>query len=309
MLRLLAQGMRELGLDPCIHAPGAGGSATVPLDDKRRLVQSAVAQGGLACLVRLGRGLHAHADEPTHRALVSARDVPDLLQRWSRLERYIHSRHRVEVLALAEGRARLSHVARSGAPAPWPAEDLVVLGVLIALLEAVGARDVQAAVSGAPVYPSADAAALDRVAARRETAVWSVTWQAPPFVPRQAAPVSARQPTVSPPAPWPPLAREAFGCLCEDLASPLTLKALSVRMAMAPRSLQRRLAAAGLGYAALLAEARCRRAAAWLVESAAPVAEVGYLCGYADQPHFTRDFRARVGLTPLRYRAAFAVAR
>ena len=38
----------------------------------------------------------------------------------------------------------------------------------------------------------------------------------------------------------------------------------------------------------------------------APLAEVGFLCGYADQAHFTREFRRRVGLPPERYRRAFA---
>ena len=77
MVRLMAQGMRELGLDPGPTAPAPGGPprATVPLDEKRRLVRSALAQGGFGCLPLLGRGLHRYAHEPTHGALVSARAV------------------------------------------------------------------------------------------------------------------------------------------------------------------------------------------------------------------------------------------
>jgi AraC-like DNA-binding protein len=72
------------------------------------------------------------------------------------------------------------------------------------------------------------------------------------------------------------------------------------------RSLQRSLNRAGLSYSQLLAEARCRSASWWLMCSASPIAEIGYLCGYADQSHFTRDFRYRVGMTPVRYRTEFA---
>jgi AraC-like DNA-binding protein len=95
--------------------------------------------------------------------------------------------------------------------------------------------------------------------------------------------------------------------LCVDLANPLTLPALPDAQGEAPRSFQRGLGRAGLSYTQLLGEARCRSAAWWLMRTAAPAAEVGYVCGYADQPHFTRDFRHRVGMTPLRYRAEFAV--
>jgi AraC-like DNA-binding protein len=32
---------------------------------------------------------------------------------------------------------------------------------------------------------------------------------------------------------------------------------------------------------------------------------VGFVCGYADQSHFTRDFRHRVGAPPAAFREAF----
>lgn len=74
---------------------------------------------------------------------------------------------------------------------------------------------------------------------------------------------------------------------------------------MSPRSLQRELSRAGTHCRAMLAELRGRAAAWWLLERDAPIAEIGFLCGYADQPHFTRQFRDRVGMTPARYREAF----
>jgi len=147
MVRVLAQGIRELGLDPGdVTAPGD--SARVDLDLKRTLVGRAIVQAGFAVLPQLGRGLHRFPSDPTHRALSLARDAVDLFARWRRLERYIHSQHRCEVLGTGDGWAHVRHVALNGAPAPLPAEDLVVLGVLAALLEAIGLRGVQVAVGG-----------------------------------------------------------------------------------------------------------------------------------------------------------------
>jgi AraC-like DNA-binding protein len=88
--------------------------------------------------------------------------------------------------------------------------------------------------------------------------------------------------------------------------NPKTLPALAQAQGEAPRSLQRSLSRAGLSYSELLAQARCNSASWWLTRTAAPIAEVGFISGYSDQPHFTRDFRSRVGVTPLGYRSAFS---
>lgn len=306
MLRVLAQGMRELGLDPeAGTSRSAAGSATVPLDEKRQLVASALAQGGIACLAQLGRGLHRFADEPTHSALVSARDVPDLLARWARLERYIHSRHRVEVLALSDQVVRLAHLPKAGGPPPQPAEDLVVLGVLMALLQAIGATGLTALAGDVMVSPEPDAAALAAAAQLGLTAQWTIAWTRIARRPQQPERGVLPSSKVIAPSAWPAHAQRSFDTLCQDLSSPLTLPALAHAQGEAPRSLQRGLSRAGLTYTQLLSEARCRSASWWLIRTATPVAEVGYVCGYADQPHFTRDFRNRVGMTPLRYRREF----
>lgn len=311
MVRVLAQGMRELGFvpPPALSRPPA--TARVGLDLKRAVVEAALQQGGWGCLAVLARGLHRHAHEPTHRALASARDAADLLQRWGRLERYVHSRHRTDVLALAPGAMQLRHRALGAAPPPLPAEDLVVLGVLAALLEAC-ALDVTATLEdGTPVWPAADASRLERAVARRATAGWWLRWRAAARrEPEAAAPPPA---AAGPPPgelftsePWSPLARAAAERLAADLAQPPALAELAAQLGRAPRSLQRALAAEGLGHARLLAEVRLRAAAWWLVRTDTPLAEVGFVCGYADQPHFTREFGRRVGLTPAAYRADFA---
>jgi transcriptional regulator GlxA family with amidase domain len=39
-----------------------------------------------------------------------------------------------------------------------------------------------------------------------------------------------------------------------------------------------------------------------LVTTRRPVVEIAFECGYGDQPSFTRQFRAAVGLPPAAYR-------
>jgi AraC-like DNA-binding protein len=310
MVRVLAQGMRELGLDPGnVTAPAD--SARVDLDLKRTLVGRAIVQAGFAVLPQLGRGLHRFPSDPTHRALSLARDAVDLFARWRRLERYIHSRHRCEVLGTGDGWAHVRHVALNGAPAPLPAEDLVVLGVLAALLEAIGLRGVQVAVGGDLVrgdiqaYPEPDVAGLQELVRQGATAAWSFRWAHAVARPAGSGPCAA--PTQSPAADaaWPQAARDAFGHLVADLTRSITLPRLADELGIPPRTLQRQWSHAGLSYSKILAEARCRAGAWRLLHTDEPIAEIGFVCGYADQPHFTREMQRRVGMPPAAYRREF----
>ena len=81
------------------------------------------------------------------------------------------------------------------------------------------------------------------------------------------------------------------------------------RLNVSSRTLQRNLADHGYRFSQLLSEARSRIAAWRLLETQASLAEIGFLSGYSDQPHFTRDFRQRVGVTPAQYRKDFGPAR
>lgn len=307
MIRVLAQGMRECGLDPGPQArPGA--EARVDLRLKQQLVRSALHQGGIGCLTLLGRGLHRLTHEPTHQALASARDALDLMQRWQRLERYIHSRHRCEVHAAGDHHVRVRHVTRTPGGAPSAAEDLVVLGVLAALLEAIGLQRVRASVAGAAAYPEPDVDGIGRAAARAATATWDFRWDgsAPPTPARGLVSAAAE---LGADGAWPALARAAYLRLVTDLTRTAPLRDLAAELAVPVRTLQRGLSQAGLTYTHLLAEARCRAGAWRLLHTGEPIAEVGFLSGFADQPHFTRELRRRVGMPPAAYREAFGLVR
>ena len=68
------------------------------------------------------------------------------------------------------------------------------------------------------------------------------------------------------------------------------------------RSLQRKLAGAGLSYSDLLGAARFENAARLLRDSDARIIEIAFSSGYTDPAHFTRAFRRISGTTPREYR-------
>lgn len=294
MLRVLAQGLRELGW----QAPATPDGATVALDAKRALLRHAIGQGGLRCLALLGRGLHRFTHEPSHRALATARDARDLFERWRRLERYIHSRHRVQIVEMGEREARLRHVSLLAQAPPHAAEDLVVLGVLVAFLEACGHRGVQAWAGEVPVYPTCESEPT------AHTADWRIAWAT-----HMPPPPAENLGDLAPDETWPADVKTLFNTLAQRLPAAPAMDELAQQLGRPRRSLQRALQQQGTGYRPLLAEARYRTAGWWLLQTEAPLAEIGFLCGHADQSHFTREFRRRSGMTPADYRRHFSASR
>jgi len=106
------------------------GEATVALAPKRSLLAAAAERAGLVPLLEVGRGLDALRrelpDDPVLAALLAAADPVDAVRRWQRLERCVHSRHRLELLdvppspappgAGGDGTLLVRHVGPPGAP-------------------------------------------------------------------------------------------------------------------------------------------------------------------------------------------------
>lgn len=73
-----------------------------------------------------------------------------------------------------------------------------------------------------------------------------------------------------------------------------------------PRTLQRRLAEAGVTYADLVSHTRLRLARERLIASDEKIVDIALALGYADAAHFTRAFKRWTGLAPMVYRGVHA---
>lgn len=293
MMRLIALGLKRQGL-PLPAAPAPLRGARVPLVDKRRLMNALLQQHGAEAVLRIGEGVHDARDEPVLVALRLARDPADLVTRWQRLERFIHSRHRVRVDTAGPGRLQLRHVSLVAAEPPTAAEDLLVLGLLVALIERQSMVELQVRV-GPAGWVRREGGRWRLRGEPADAGAWRLQWTLRPAVT---------------PAPLPPAAGDwldaAARRLQSDVARPWTLSALAAELGGAPRSLQRHLAQHGSSFVALLRQLRLAQAARLLAETPKAPAEIGYLCGFADQAHFTREFKRHCALTPVRYREQFA---
>lgn len=292
MIRLLTRGMEQIGLEP--PAPDPRGASTVELDVKRALVDHALRERGPGALVQLGQAVHGIGADPILSMLVRVGSPRQVMSRFQRLERFVHSRHRMVVEDDADTSMRMRHVSLVEGEPPLPAEDLVVLGVLIGFLQVAGCAGVSAHFEhGCRAFP--DTGAVNAAFETGNTDRWTIEWKS--FAP--AAAESMREPEFGLEA-SPPVVRRVAHCYAAD--TDMTLPAAATKFGMSKRTLQRRLRDAGYDFRAITGDVRNRMAAWWLTETDCSIAEIGFLCGYSDQAHFTRDFRHRNGPTPNAYR-------
>ena len=145
MMRLVALGLTQQGIAVPAHRPGPvppPSGAHVPHAQKRNVLDALVTAHGPMILLLIADAARSMPPEPVVQALTCARNIKDLLDRWQRLERFSHGRHRVEVQPLAEGTFRLTHRARDAGPQPSFAESLIVPGLLTILAEMTGSAEV-----------------------------------------------------------------------------------------------------------------------------------------------------------------------
>ena len=139
---------------------------------------------------------------------------------------------------------------------------------------------------------------LHALASADRLRVWCLHWAQ--VAPRSASVVPPEAAMDSGQERWPWGApADALGrWLMGDVGGTPRLQVAAAALGLAPRTLQRQLARLGIRYGELVGEVRVRRAAGWLVRSPHSLAEIGYLCGYADQSHMIAEFRRFSSLTP-----------
>lgn len=302
---LVARQLARQGIAAAAPAGPAPTEGTVPLRDKTDLLAAAYAAHGPLPILRVGEGIREAGPEPTLEALLLARGPMDLLARWQRLERYVHSRHRVLLRDGGPGWMLAEHVSTRDGEAPSAAEDCLILGLLLALMAATGAGGLSAAMADPAGDRPVFAAGTFRDPGPGTTALWRLRWAA------EGAghdPLAGR----AGPLPFPvdgdarALVARVVDLVLSDCSRPWTLAAVARATCLSTRTLQRRLAEAGTSFAAVVRTAQVRQAAGLLLGGRLSVAEVGLLCGFSDQAHFTREFKRRTNIPPGRYRAEFA---
>ena len=289
MMRVVKAGLTRQGLSQS-PAPAAKG-ARYPIRSKRALLSEVLADHGPLAILKIGEAIETMPSEPALIALGAARDPLDLMDRWTRLERFVHSEHRVRQEKADNGRVHLRHISIKEGKSPRAEEDLLVLGIIVGLAAFIGTIDLRVRFQGCAPW------AYDRgwreAPALENSAAWELVWSG--VEPRAETLLDEAEPVAK-------LRR----LVQADLARRWTIAEAARALALSTRSLQRCLRDQGTTYSQIVADIRVAAAAELLQFSPASFGEIGFACGFADQAHFTRSFKASTSTTPRVFRLSFA---
>ncbi|WP_224362130.1 helix-turn-helix domain-containing protein [Hyalangium versicolor] len=229
-------------------------------------------------------------------ALALFREAPaprDAFERWHAIQQL--GRH--PQLSLFEPQSdelvRVRRVAHNGAPREHSRE-LAMCGLISALLEDMGCRNVSVGLvlpQGVTTLQARGAINAEAAARITNANSWLIRWDRHVSSPAQ---VDAPPPAFA----WKPL----VGRVWTQLGEAPTLPALARVLGRSPRTLQRRLAEAGLSLDALRGARRVQEACR-LISEGQPLATCAMQAGFSDVSHMGREFRRLIGLTPGQFRA------
>lgn len=287
-------------LDPESDIPRDDGPASRA--DQAELLARIVERGGPAALLTAGGHIEEVAPDPVVMVLLNSNSVDVLLDKISRLNRFLHSHHRQQVLTREPGSVAIEHVSlRGGAPSPY--ESLFVAGLNAGLITAIGGIDVSVAFPRSPhsrvvMRNGAVVGEVPEVG----TAVWDVRWGS--FAARRPIPgldelLASR---LGPDLEVPPTTRSVRAIVTADPARRWTVAAAASELAMSPRTLQRRLNEESTTFQEEVVSTRIDEAQRMLDGEPASITEIAYRCGFADSAHFSRSFKSVLGATPSDWR-------
>lgn len=335
MVTIIRRGLARQGITPDAPARLTAPKATIPLADKRQLLLGIYEQHGALALLRIGQAIEEVRHEPALNALLRAQSPLDLLERWQRLERYVHSRHRCVIEETGDRYVVVRHISLTPDTAPHATEDILVMGVMIALLEANGCDGLGATFSdcrlrhpalsmdgrvsrtqdalerpshdtdtslcdaGDPVY--ADGKFHESgTRAIRDTGIWRFSWTSYDPANQQGTHLVPEKTSVL------EITNKCSAIISGDIAHRWSLSTLAACLNVSVRTLQRRLSEVPVKFQEIVRAVQLREASRLLLDTRHELTEIGFCCGFSDYPHFSREFKKHTNLSPSEFRRKFA---
>lgn len=286
-LLVTAMDAMDADLSQDVTRPDPMARALTPGASKTTLLSRLEDQYGGSASLQIGQYLQFAEETPALTMLLNSADPRVLAEKWMRLERYHHSHHRTRIDVTEAGRWRCRRESRTAPPSL--AENCLIAGVLLGLLKAIGAEHCRFLIDGKEIAKDGFRT-VSPADGHLETfaIVWAIDSSGSADVPEPDSDL--------------PLNDRLANLLASDIGREWRLADAASRLAYSERSLQRHLKETGRNFSSVLRRARMREASRLLTQTHTSIAEIGYCCGYADQPHFQRDFLRVTNMTPATFR-------
>lgn len=292
LYNLLQMALEEMQVSATGTRTFVYGEARVPHESKIDLLKAAYNIGGATSILSIGRKISSYQSLLAISVLCRASSPLEAIKRWQRLERMYHSRHRVEVLEDHKYGLTVRHFAVDGQP-PAQLADLLIAGILLSLLEKQGCQDITATFKNGDIFVQTGRVILEEISDNGDYSTWHFHWKNRSLM-EQSATLRRASADGS-------LTASLKGVFMQDPANLWTVPILSERCGMSSRTLQRRLSSEGTSFRVLLREYRATAAAQMIANIDASLTDIAFASGYADHPHFTKEFKRCIGMLPSHY--------
>ncbi|NIZ61071.1 hypothetical protein DL239_08790 [Sedimentitalea sp. CY04] len=232
--------------------------AQAPAGAKRDMLQMVARECGPKALLSIGQEINQVTYDPVWRSALCSETPAVLFDKWRRFEVFAHSSNRMEIDLVTENSARFRRRATSDT-APTTPENLLICGLIIGLLEGIGCRnlwcDMASQLGGSVRIRQQCAFCLPEDPRELLTSSWTIGWQA------HSISQAINPPENSPPqVDLPPVEDLSLAILLEtitdlmmlDIARQWKTYELASALGLSTRTLQRRLAQAGLSFSQLV---------------------------------------------------------
>lgn len=285
--------------------------AHVSADLKRSILDIVWLEAGPEALLSIGQEIRNVGYDPIWYAAIRSANPALLFDKWRRFEVFAHSQNRLRISQISENVVSFQRYSADG-NTPTTPENLLICGLIIALLEEIGCQGLRCQMLlGNGETVDVFKGHIFSVPEDPDTLVteaWSIEWQT--FSPKiESVVLDVRLLEAVIPEPCDPTLKRSIDavvrCLMADVAHQWKVGELARDAGLSTRSLQRRLNDANLSFSSLVRLARIHEASHLLKNSDTPITVVAFCAGFSDSAHFSRGFRASMGMSPSEYRRVF----
>ncbi|MEH6403803.1 MAG: helix-turn-helix transcriptional regulator [Sneathiella sp.] len=275
----------------------------VQLSLKRELLAEVFLNWGAAPIIQAGFDIRRMPDSPLSFTLLKAASVTELLERFFKLQRYFHSKHRVQLIKQEENTVSLWHMSKNeGKPERY--EDLLIAGLVAGMLSQFGCSSVKLIIDNATVIMDEEVqkAFLPPKDCSRFVISWGETIIPDRFTSAEVlngfrnftATGSGR------------ISGKIGEVVASDPVRKWSVKTVADRFGLSSRTLQRRLKEEGTTFGDCILAARCQCGAYFITQKIENLTAVGFLCGFSDAAHFSREFKRNMGILPSQFQESIS---
>jgi len=291
-------------------------NAYVSADLKRELLRTLFKKAGAEALLSVGQAIYSIEYDPVWYYALRSQTPKILFDKWRRFEHYAHSTNRVNIEEQSVCSASFTRYGIDGHQPSTP-ENLLICGLMIALLEAIGCQKLECSMRDKagnwlkirenlqftlPVNSDVSTFEID-------TSCWRISWHE--CVSRRLDEESFQKKFNFELPPIPLLQnRDKVKKITQHIASDISrvwkVEDVALEMGYSIRSLQRLLTLSNLNFSKLIRLVRIQSACKMLSQEKNSLTAIAFCLGFSDSAHFSRDFKSSMGLSPSKYRKSLS---